>query len=346
MITLSAPTKVCIDILNNCNLSCIHCHAQANELLDDALSTEEIITLINDLSDLKVFVLQIGGGEPLLHPNFYQIVHHANSKGLHAVMSTNGTLIDKKHARLLLNAGFKQIQVSLDGASATTHDAFRGISGSFQKTINGIRQLVKIGIEVSIASTLSTLNIKEIEPMVDLSISLGATSFRTMCFMPGGRALNRLDLMLTHENLITAVKELRKLRDERNDKIHIEYEAPFIPKPESRARKQIDPIDEYFAGCEAGKRECRILSNGDVVPCPLFSNKSIVAGNIRKKSFLEIWLSSPVFQEFRELGYKNKKGKCTKCDFGYLCNGGCPAVSFNLSGDIYLPDPRCRISTN
>jgi radical SAM protein with 4Fe4S-binding SPASM domain len=344
VITLSAPIKIALDITNKCNLCCLHCHASANELAGPFLTTEKIFQLITTFKALKIFSLQIGGGEPFVHPDILSILQHAIRQNIHVVMSTNGTLITDILAKTLKDIGITNLQVSLDGATPAVHDKFRGIHGCFEKTLKGIEYLLNVGIAVHIACTLSKNNLHQIPAMVELAYNLGASSFRTMCFMPGGRALSNSELVYCNAEFLQTIEQLRQLREQFRDKVIVSYEMPFIVKEQSiPSKNRLDPIDEYFVGCSAGKRECRILPNGNVVPCPLFGNNpDYIAGNVMQQEFIDIWLNSPVFKKFRAFNYTQKTGKCPQCEFGYICNGGCPAVAVNRTGDFYAPDPRCE----
>lgn len=344
MIVLSAPTKVGLDITNRCNLECLHCHANANTLPGPYLSTEKILALISELAAMKIFTLQIGGGEPFIHPEIMAILKHAVKYDFNVVMSTNGTLITKERAHELKTMGINSLQISLDGATAEVHDKFRGIPGAFDLALKGIDNLRDADVKVNIACTLSKFNCHQIADFVELAYQHGAESFRTMCLMPAGRGLDHLNLILKNSELLAVISQLKKSRTQYKNKIDISYETPFIVKKQSiPSKKELDPVDAYFVGCEAGKRECRILPNGNVVPCPLFGNNpDYIAGNVLRQPFSDIWYNSKVFEKFRLLNVGEKNGKCKKCEFGYICNGGCPAVAQNCANDFYAPDPRCE----
>lgn len=343
MITLSGPLKVSLDLTSKCNLNCLHCHSALHDSTAQELSTPEMFDLIDIFAKHKVLVIQLGGGEPLLHPDFFGIVEYAKTSGIEVLFSTNGTLVDVSKAARLKQLDFSQVQVSLDGPNPKIHDHFRGVAGAFERALNGIRILSSAGIGVNIACTLTSLNAPYIEDMIKCAISLHAISFRTMVMMPAGRAVNNVDLMLSNSEVGNIIARLRVLRDKYKDSLTIMYDAPFIPKDESKpSGKPLDEIEVYFAGCAAGKRECKVFANGDVVPCALFSSKEMIAGNVRTTSFEKIWFESDLMKKFRLRSYKLINGKCRECKFGYICNGGCPAVAYNLTGMLNIPDPRCE----
>jgi radical SAM protein with 4Fe4S-binding SPASM domain len=341
MILLSAPIRVCIDITNKCNLNCVHCHALANEYRHgDALSTEEILSLIGQCQQIGVFVLQLSGGEPTMHPDFELILEYALKRIPAVVLSTNGSTATPDFADRLASMNLKSIQVSLDGATATVHDQFRGKKGSWESATKAIKLFTKAGIRTRVACTLHKKNANQLKEMVDCSEKFGAVTFRLMSFMAGGRALRNQDWMLTPSESREIARNLKKTTDAINKNIKVSHDIPFIEPSKAVEKESFGEIDQYFVGCEAGKQQIRIAFNGDVWPCALIHSSDFWVGNIRQKSISEIWKDSPVLDKFRQISYLNRKG-CQNCDYGYLCNGGCPAMSINMQGSFDSPDPRC-----
>ena len=141
---LGAPFLVVWDFTHACNLNCKHCYQRAGRPLSDELTTEEAKRLIKELADADVVALAFSGGEPLMRPDFYELAAYARSLGIYVALATNGTLITKEVAKRLKKLDI-YVEISLDGASAKTHDEFRGVPGMFDKTINGIKKLCRSG---------------------------------------------------------------------------------------------------------------------------------------------------------------------------------------------------------
>ncbi len=152
---LSAPVNVTWEVTYACNLSCIHCLSDSGKRRAAELSTDECRRVIDDLSAMKVFQFNIGGGEPFMRPDFPDLMDYAHDKGMVTCISTNGTLIDRNIARRL-DHRLVYIQVSLDGATPESNDLIRG-KGSFQKVLHALECLRERNIEVSINTVLTRL---------------------------------------------------------------------------------------------------------------------------------------------------------------------------------------------
>lgn len=339
--TLSAPIRVCIELTNKCNLSCLHCHAKANEQRrGEKLTTSEIMGLIDECASAGVFVLQLSGGEPTLHPEFEQILGNALMSLPTVILSTNGSTASKSFARRLYTLGLRSIQVSLDGATAVTHDAFRGVRGSWAQATSAIQIYSDAGIRARVACTLHRRNAHEIEELISLVDRMGATSFRLLTMMPAGRALENEEWSLSSEESRQIARGLKETVTGLGTAVRVGHDIPYLLPKRVPSQKEFDSVDRYFVGCEAGKQQLRIGWNGEVWPCALIHDERFLSGNIRELSLLDIWQNSKVLKQFREVSYKTRPG-CGECDYGFLCNGGCPAESINRAGTIDAPDSRC-----
>ena len=146
---LKAPFLVVWNFTNACNLRCKHCYQNAGERLTNELSTKEKIAVVNELADAGVVAIAFSGGEPLASPEFFDIAKTVRDKGLYVALATNGTMLTKDKARILRKIDVCYVEVSLDAASPELHDSFRGISGSYARSLEGIRNCVEEGIFTS-----------------------------------------------------------------------------------------------------------------------------------------------------------------------------------------------------
>jgi len=327
--SFSSPIFVWWQITHRCNLKCVHCFAY--NVLDE-LNTEECKKVIDQLSEARVMILKITGGEPLIRRDIFELLSYINSKGLDIILSTNATLINEEIAGKLKEVGVEYVQVSLDSANRFTHEKIRG-KGTFDKVIGGIKNLLENQIKVSIVTTLMSYNVSEISETVDFVYKLGVKKFLTRRLVMYGRARERWsELAPQPQQLIKAYEILKKKSEEYPDMIIV---------PDSSYMFGIDPslIEEGRAPtCECGKTQCGIKPDGTVVPCEYVT---IPAGNLREKSFLEIWNNAEIFKKFRELDVKKLKGKCSYCKFKMICKGGCRAAALFEYGDFYAEDPLC-----
>ncbi|MEN8211792.1 MAG: radical SAM protein, partial [Thermodesulfobacteriota bacterium] len=156
------------NMTRRCNLKCVHCYAKSEDIsYDNELNHEQSLAMIDDLAEFGVPVLLFSGGEPLVHPRLIEYAQYAVSKGMRAVISTNGTLITKEKAKALKEIGLSYVGISLDGLEET-HDKFRGVKGSYKKAMKAIENCQKAGIKVGLRFTINKRNVKDIPGIFDL----------------------------------------------------------------------------------------------------------------------------------------------------------------------------------
>lgn len=343
-----APFQVVWDITYACNLKCKHCYANAGEKLRDELTTSEAKQVIDKLAKMGVVILAFSGGEPLVRHDFYEVAKYASDKGLYVAVATNGTLINKETSKKLKEAGVQYLQISLDGASAKTHDSFRGVNGAFERTIQGIKNAVEEGFFVSVATTATKLNYHEIPKIIELCEELNVNWFMMYNFVPTGRGRFILENDLTPDEREELLEQLwEKLKTSNVSvlstapqfaRVALEAEdATVIPTHfyNPNLPNQLRSLSDFIGGCGAGRFYMAIKPNGDVIPCVFFP---LVVGNVRKDDLEDLWLNSPVFRTLRERDIL--QGSCGTCPYRYVC-GGCRARAFGYFNEITAPDPGC-----
>ena len=181
------PRLIFWELTKGCNLRCIHCRASATELSSPSdLSTKAGLDIIDQIAAVAAPILVLSGGEPLFRSDVFQLARYATGKGLRVALATNGTLVSKEVARLIVNAGVRRVAISLDGADAGTHDAFRGIPGAFDAAIAGFRNLKDLGMSLQINTTIARHNAHQLPHVLDLARSLGADALHTFLLVPVG----------------------------------------------------------------------------------------------------------------------------------------------------------------
>jgi radical SAM protein with 4Fe4S-binding SPASM domain len=321
-------------------MHCTHCYSAGLRTIEEELSNEEIITIINSLNEIKVFELFFDGGESLLRPDFISICNHATNIGMSVSFSTNGLLMTKNVADKLKKAGIKRVQVSLDGATSFSHDAFRKTPRSFDKAISCIKTLVETEIYVTVACMISKYNCREFDKLIDLCINLGVQELILIRPIHSGNAkinntlfldkalLNKIYLDMIHKKI--KLKDLLTIRINHNPLI-----IPLVEKLKINSKIKAHLIQD--AVCSAGKTMCWISSTGDVTPCPLVHLK---LGNIRETSFEEIWRKNKILIQLRN-GKQSILRDCVKCKYLALCNGGCHADAYGTQNNLFAKDPIC-----
>lgn len=346
-----APFQVVWDVTYGCNLKCKHCYAEANKARMDELNDQEAMELVDKLGKMGVTILAFSGGEPLVRSNIMELAQRASDNGMYVSMATNGTLITKEKARELRRAGVEFLQISLDGATPETHDAFRGIPGAFEKTINGIKNAVEEGFFVNIATTATKLNIKEIPDIIDLCDKLGVNWFMAYNFVPTGRGRSIVEIDLSpqeREDMLNMMFEMME-----HVKCDVLSTAPQLARValqhcsgsetlvvpthfyNARVNESLYGLTEFIGGCGAGRFYMAIRANGNIEPCVFFP---LTVGNVKEDDLEEIWRTSPIFEELRDKDIL--ADNCGTCEYRYHC-GGCRARAYNYTGNHLAGDPGC-----
>jgi radical SAM protein with 4Fe4S-binding SPASM domain len=181
------PRLIFWELTKGCNLRCIHCRASATELSAPSdLSTEAARDIIDQIAAVSTPILVLSGGEPLFRSDIFQLARYGTDKGLRVALATNGTLVTKQIARMIVDSGVQRVAISLDGADALTHDTFRGIPGAFDAAIAGFRNLKYLGMSVQINTTIARHNAHQLPQVLELAKSLGADALHTFLLVPVG----------------------------------------------------------------------------------------------------------------------------------------------------------------
>ncbi len=353
------PFQVVWNITKACNLRCKHCYEKAGKPASDELNTEEAIKGIDILADAGVVILAFSGGEPTVRPDILKLVRHASEREIYVAMATNGTLLSKERVNELKEAGLQFVQISLDGSTSETHDSFRGTLGTFEKTVQGIKNCVEQGLFVEIATTVTKHNLAEVPSLIELAEKLGVNWFMHYNFVPVGRGKEIVALDLSPEEREQLLKTLWEEMKKR--KIEVLSTAPqfsmvalMMEGADSselvmpthfynpHLGGQLNNLAEFIGGCGAGRFYISIEPNGDMYPCVFFPHEQEVKiGNLLKDDFEDLWRNSPILKTLRnkDILYEN----CGSCVYRYVC-GGCRARAYNYFHDLKAPDPGCTLN--
>lgn len=323
---LRAPVNVTWEITLKCNLRCVHCLSNAGAALDNELNTQECRELVDQLTVLKVFQVNIGGGEPFIRNDFPDLLSYCHRNGLVTCVSTNGMLIDDGLAKRLSGLNMLYLQVSLDGATAEVNNSIRG-EGTYKRILNAMECLARQGVPFSINTVLTRLNFPQLETLRDMAKEYGA-ELRVSRFRPSGRGKVSKDSIGPDKDQL----EDFAVWLEQHDLVRT-GDSFFCLTSENRRRKGLDM-------CGAAKMTCCIAPNGNVYPCAFMQEQTFLAGNVRTSNFKDIWDRASVFFQLRNLNVES----CQSCCRFEVCRGGCPAVAFHTYHDIAMPDPECLVN--
>ncbi|MCW4024345.1 MAG: radical SAM protein [Candidatus Bathyarchaeota archaeon] len=354
--SLVAPFLVVWDFTHKCNLRCKHCSSNSGAVEENELTTEQALAVVDQLADAHVTALAFSGGEPLTRKDFFEVARHAADRGLYVSLASNGTLLTKENVQKIKDAKVNYIDISIDGATAKTHDDFRGVPGAFEKAIVGLKNCVEADICTCIATTVGKNNMAELPAIIDLAEQMHVERFTYFNFIPTGRGKEHQDQDLSAKEREDVMRYLMN-RMSAGCKTTILATAPQLARvalqcqgPEGtgevtlalahiqtvKVTKKAVPLGEFIGGCGAGRLYCSISPQGDVHPCVFLP---VSVGNLKAEKFRDVWLNAPLFNAFRNRA--NLKGSCGKCQYKYIC-GGCRARSAAYhDGDTLNGDPGC-----
>ncbi len=323
---LRAPVNITWEITLRCNLNCAHCLSDSGKAHPQELSRDQCFALVDRIADLKVFQVNIGGGEPFMRDDFPDLLRYCHQKNVVTCVSTNGTRVDKSLAQALSKLKMLYLQVSLDGATADVNDRIRG-NGTYKKILAAADCLASNQVAFSINTVLTRLNYPQLDTLRDLAKGYGA-ELRVSRFRPSGRGKNsRQDLAPSADQLEMFAEWLA-----RHDLVRT-GDSFFCLTSENRRRKGLEM-------CGAAKMTCCIDPIGDVYPCAFLQEPPFLVGNVRSMDFKAMWDHSPVFSRLRNLDIAS----CRTCSRFEVCRGGCPAMAFHTYNDINMPDPECLVN--
>lgn len=338
------PFVLAWEITRACNLACIHCRADAQLRRDPReLTTQDAYRLIDDIAGFDIPpTLILTGGDPLRRPDLVELVRHASSRGLRTTVTPAGTPL-ASHNRLaaLRDAGVARLAVSLDGATAETHDAFRRVPGSFQWTLEIVEHARKLGLPVQMHTTLCRQTLPELPQMADLASALGVVVWAVFCLVPMGRGQTLEPLTpAEYEEVFNWLVD-RSEGASWNLKLTEGYHfRRILAQRGERAIaglgfKSGDGIGRAPKAVNAGNGFCFVSHLGEVCPSGFLP---VVTGNVREHSIVDLYRNHPTFQALRDPARLG--GKCGSCGFKQIC-GGSRSRAYAATGDYLAADPAC-----
>jgi len=353
-------------VTDRCNFRCKHCYDGGENFPD--LSTEAALALIDNCVDgfrrLRVSgVIALAGGEPFTRPDLFRLVDrvaewHGRGFPVRVSFLTNGWFVDDALLDRLneYRAVIADIQISLDGASAKTHDHIRR-PGSFDQALRAISLLRSRSLPASTHFVVSSLNREEAVPFFRLSRSLGVGRVTISRLVPEGRGKNLENCLLSPESLRDLWAQLYREADEALDAFA--EGAPLVVLARARcdlwhltdedysvaswSTEEVPTFLRVGQRCPVGQSGITVMSEGTVYPC---RRLPLPIGNLTRQSFSEVVLGSDLLWKLR-FKHCHQKGKCRRCRYcvdeslRHLCSGGAPCLAHAVHGDLFAPDPQC-----
>ena len=343
------------NITKACNLKCVHCYAHATEnSTSDELSTEEGFRLIDDLAAFGSPVLLFSGGEPLVRKDLPELAAYAVDKGMRAVISTNGTLIDRNTARNLKQIGLSYVGISLDGLEPV-NDHFRGVKGAFAKAMEGIRNCQEAGIKVGLLFTMNKRNANEIPGIFDLleEMEIPRVCFYHLVYAGRGSALIKEDLshQETREAVDLIIERTKRLHDMGKPKevltVDNHADGPYLylrlKEVDPKRAKEVMELLKMNEGNSSGRGIGCVSWDGNVYADQFWRHHSF--GNVRQRPFSQIW-TDPEDRFLQRLKEKkiHVQGRCATCRWLDVCGGNFRVRAEAVSGNVWAPDPACYLT--
>ena len=326
---LDAPICLTWELTYACNLACVHCLSSSGKRDPRELSTEQCKAIIDELMRMQVFYVNIGGGEPTVRSDFWELVDYATAHHVGVKFSTNGLRITPEVAARLAASDYVDVQISLDGATAAVNDAVRG-PGSFDMATRALQNLADAGFaDAKISVVVTRHNVGQLDDFKALADRYGAT-LRITRLRPSGRGADVWD------DLHPTAAQQRQLYDwlvAHGEKVLTGdsfFHLSGLGEPGALAGLNM---------CGAGRVVCLIDPVGDVYACPFAIHDRFLAGNVLSDGgFDHVWKNSALFAELRA---PQSPGACGSCGHYDACRGGCMAAKFFTGLPMDGPDPEC-----
>jgi len=343
------------NVTRRCNLKCVHCYSQSQNIdYPDELTTEEGKALIDDLARFGAPVILFSGGEPTIRKDLFELAEYARDRGMRAVISTNGTLITKEMAKKLKEIGLSYVGVSLDGMRET-NDKFRGVVGAFDAALRGIHNCMEEGIKVGLRFTMNRRNAQDIPQIFRL---LEKERIPRICFyhlVYAGRGTSLVKEDLTHEETRKVVDLIMDETKRLHDKgfpaevltVDNHADGPYLylrlKKEDPERAEEVLELLKMNQGNSSGNGIGCVSWDGEVYADQFWRHYSF--GNVRQRPFSEIWtdLSNPLMAKLKDKR-PHVKGRCAKCRWLDICGGNFRVRAEAVTGDLWAPDPACYLT--
>jgi mycofactocin biosynthetic radical S-adenosylmethionine protein MftC len=324
---LTSPICLTWELTYACNLSCIHCLSSSGRRDPRELTTAECQAVIDTLQRMQVFYVNIGGGEPTVRPDFWELLDYSTAHQVGVKFSTNGIKLDAAAARRLAASDYVDVQISLDGATAEVNDAVRG-RGSYRTATAAMACLAAAGFRgFKVSVVVTRHNISQLDAFKEIADTHGA-QLRLTRLRPSGRGAD------VWPELHPTSAQQRELYDwlAAHDGEVLTGDSFFHLSPYGKPLQGLNM-------CGAGRVVCLIDPVGDVYACPFAIHPDFLAGNVRQPGGFEaVWRSSALFSDLRQ---PQTGGACRSCGSYSSCRGGCMAAKFFTGLPLDGPDPEC-----
>ena len=339
-----------------CNLRCVHCYSQSRNIdYSGELDHEQGLRLIDDLADFGAPVMLFSGGEPLMRPDIFELIEHAATKDMRAVVSTNGTLITSEVASKLKDAGLSYVGISLDGLEET-NDLFRGMEGAFSQALEGVRNCLSEGVKVGLRFTMTRSNYGDVAGILDLIEKEGIPRVCFYHLVYTGRGSKLItNARMSHEetrDTVDLIMDRAKAMHAAGNAVEVltvdnHTDGPYLyTRLLAEAPERADGVMKLLkmnGGNSSGTGIGCVSWDGSVHPDQFWRHYSF--GNVKDRPFSEIWTdtSDELMAKLRDRK-KHIQGRCAKCKWLDICNGNFRVRAEAVTGDVWAEEPDCYLT--
>lgn len=320
---MSAPLKLFVNVSDRCNLTCSHCSSSSSPEGETRMAADDLKQIADEAAEMGVFQITIGGGEPLIYEDIWEVIAHMRSLHLGVSLTTNALRVKDLDIENLLRYNVRT-NVSIDGAPAT-HDRVRGRQGAYNRTVKNIQRMIDAGILPTIRFTLMNSNLGDVEHMIELAKQLGLP-LKPRRAKPSGRVLEGSDIIT--QPTPEYFRAIVKLNEAENCGLEDLMNLDGSSK---------DDLILSDADCGAGTRIAYIDEDGSISPCT-FLGEDFVSGKWEPGKLKFLWAGSEEFETMRNLPMNSECGGCARSS---TCHSECPAMRLHTGGSLDAQDPGC-----
>jgi AdoMet-dependent heme synthase len=330
------PFIVIWEATRACALACRHCRAEAMTRRDPLeLNPEESLRCIEQVARCRPALFVLTGGDPVRRPDLITLIHHASAQGLRVGLSPSATPeLVRQDFRALTDAGVARISLSVDGATAKSHDLFRGVPGTWALTMQAMAKAAAAGLPLQINTTFTRQNLGEFDAFADLLAERQPVLWSVFQLVPTGRG--KRDDLLTAEEMEELFRRLYRFSLTAPFEIKTTEGQHYRRVVRQQAKGQPVPVQRAPPGVNDGKGFIFISHTGDIQPSGFLP---LTAGNVRRDELGDIYRHSALFRELRNPNLL--RGKCGVCEFRSIC-GGSRARAYAMTGDYLGEEPLCN----
>ena len=340
-----APFLVIWELTQACDLACVHCRACAVESRNPfELSIQEGFRLLEEVRTFGDPLMVFTGGDPLKRPDLFPLLEKSVSLGLRTTVTPSATpLLTNDAIERFKESGVARMAISLDGPDAESHDGFRRVEGSFDRTISALQHAQEIGFQTQVNTTVTKHNMGRLNEIAQLVERRGAKLWSVFFLVATGRASASQDLTAEEyeevfgflDNLSKTVPFDIKTTEAQHYRRYVAQRRKAEGADGNSARQSAPEVIQRQAGINDGKGFVFVSHTGEIYPSGFLP---LAAGNVRHDSLTNVYRNSPLFRTLRDAD--SLRGKCGECDFRNLC-GGPRSRSYALTGDFMAEEPRC-----